>query len=142
MPVKRVLIASVACACTAVHAVNWVRVAVDGERGDQISASADTDTVRVRNGLRQAWVRYEFDKPPPSDGAPHRTAQLLMHYDCAAEVSTFSRVQTFSEPAAAGRLLVDRSWPVPTNAADMKPDKPGSLAHQLLRHVCAAQPRS
>lgn len=142
MPINRLLTAFAALCCTSVQAVSWVRVAVDGEPGDQVVASADADTVRVRNGLRQAWVRYEFDKAPASEGAPHRTAQLLMHYDCSTQVSTFSRVQMFSEPGAAGTLLVDRSWAAPTSADGMKPDKAGSLAHQVLRHVCAAQPRN
>lgn len=142
MRLTRLLIAAAVLDCTTAQAVNWVRVAVDGEPGDQVVASADADTVRVRNGLRQAWVRYEFDKPPASEGAPHRTAQLLMHYDCSAQVSTFSRVQMFSDPGAAGTLLVDRSWTAPTTADAMKPDKAGSLAHQVLRHVCAASPRN
>lgn len=141
MRLNRFLLASAALVCSTAQAVNWVRVAVDGDRDDQVVASADADTVRMRNGLRQAWVRYEFDKPPASEGAPHRTAQLLMHYDCSAEVSTFSRVQMFSGPGAAGTLLVDRSWAPPTTPAGMKPDKAGSLAHQVLRHVCAAAPR-
>lgn len=142
MRLNRFLLASAALVCSTAQAVNWVRVAVDGDRDDQVVASADADTVRMRNGLRQAWVRYEFDKPPASEGAPHRTAQLLMHYDCSAEVSTFSRVQMFSGPGAAGALLVDRSWAPPTTPAGMKPDKAGSLAHQVLRHVCAAAPRN
>ncbi len=122
-------------------AVNWVPVGQSGDAGDQVVASADLDSVRLREGLRQAWVRYDFDQPNEIDGLPHRSAQLLMHYDCERQVSTFSQLQAFEKPKGEGRIVLERSWPRKFDASELKPDRAGSLAHQVLQAVCAATPR-
>ena len=127
--------------CASALAVNWVPLGQTGEPGDLVVASADLDSVRMREGLRQAWVRYDFDRPGEIEGLPHRSAQLLMHYDCERQVSTFSHLQAFEKPKAEGRLVYERSWSRSFDPAELKPDRPGSLAHEVLQKVCAATPR-
>lgn len=133
--------ACAAALCTVALAVNWVVVGQTGEPGDLVVASADLDSVRVRDGLRQAWVRYDFERAGDIEGVPHRSAQLLMHYDCERQVSTFSQLQAFENEKALGRLVLERSWARSFDATELKPDRPGSLAHQVLQKVCAVAPR-
>jgi hypothetical protein len=137
------LIVLIAVFAAHAHASNWVTVAGMWDFSDPASIvfQVDKETVQLRDGLVQAWVRASVGAPRKvPDSYPelsYQTTITLEHSDCKNGEVTSSRVMNYSMPFGQGELVHSLSRPRSEAMKDMEAPVPGSFGATILKAVCA-----
>lgn len=112
----------------------WLEVA--RTEGDESVHFVDASSVRMRDGLRQAWVKSEYATPQKHYGKLYRSAVYLRLFDCANEETTNTSVARFEGDRANGTVVSSDSRRATEALKDMEPVVPGSVGAAVSRWVC------
>ena len=137
-------IACIAVGLMGLHAAaaNWVKVAETGSMSllNGSIVEVDSASIRVRDGIRQAWSRQSFFPPMPSTVSPGKmrgSFAALDLFDCKND--EFSGLQTIEYSLNYG--LGDSGGSAANGRAEslrgMRSPVPGSVGAATLAYVCA-----
>ena len=128
-------------ACANAHAAKWVIAAEHRiSPGEFRVWEIDTDSVAMRDGFRQAWVRLTVS-PPDADqkGKPFSSALTLSIFDCAYKESAAQQWTAYSEWFGEGEVVSKYSVTRAEAKAFFKTEIPGTFGEKILLSVCSSK---
>lgn len=99
----------------------------------------DLDSIKMRDGLRQAWTRYNYNPPQQSMvyGRTKGSAVGLELFDCKNEESATMTGTDYAEAYGAGDTFNSFQFTRQRAIQNMKAPIPGSFGEGTLKFVCA-----
>lgn len=126
---------------TQADAANWTKVAGKWDFNGDVNRvyQVDTDSIRAKDGLVQAWVRMSTSKPSAIDGFSSKTFQsslTLNFYDCKGGEVGGARQMLYSQPFGEGDLIQDVSRKRSEVSDGMQSPAPGTYEESVMNAVC------
>lgn len=125
--------------CTGAHAAKWVIAAEHRISAGEFRVwEIDTDSVTMRDGFRQAWVRLTVS-PPDVDqkGEPFRSALTLSIFNCVYKESAALQWVAYSEWFGEGEVISKYLITRAEAKAFLKTEIPGTFGERILNTACS-----
>lgn len=137
---KIAFLSIVTCLAISGHAANWVEVAGEGKGPFNFTLiEVDVESVRLRDGYTQAWVRYSRDPPTTTTGYPVFTWGSILtldHFDCSYSEVSSTQTLFYSMPFGGGNIVHQSSLAISSRKDRMKAVVPGTYGATVLNSVC------
>ena len=139
---KAFIFAGFALGCITASAANWVSVATAeglAATDPKLILDADISSVRLREGFRQAWIRYSnfpSRKSVYGDGSVGSTVYFQL-FDCETVESTTMQYAEYDQIFANGNIGYSSNVRRADAIKKMQAPIPGTMAESALKFVCA-----
>ena len=140
---KKLFCAVLSFACVECMATNWQFVSETDRSvmtAPALIAQVDLDSVRSREGIRQAWTRYSFAPAKRSSAGQKNWIESALAfdlYDCKTEEVASVQYTEYPEQFGHGEAGYSLTLPRDLAAKRMSTPIPGTTGDIVLKFVCA-----
>ena len=140
MGYKKVVLVGTLLFVQSAIAADWVTIAAPTwppQEGADYYVEVDGSSIRMRDGYRQAWVRYSYARPQlASYGLSYKSVTQLQILDCKNEETANMEVIYYNEKFSLGGVVHSFSVTRSEAVKLLKPVLPQTLGETVLLWTC------